>query len=85
MAQDKTMSGVGEPASNAEDVTPDDGSDLATVSRALYIGMSGNLTVVMAGEQTVMFAGVPSGTFMPIRVKRVKASGTSASQIINLY
>jgi len=79
------MGGVGEPASNAEIVTPDDNSDLGTVSRALYVGVSGDIAVVMSGGASIIFTGVGSGTVLPIRVKQVKATGTTASLIINLY
>lgn len=85
MAVDVSQGGVGQPASNVEVVTPSDAVDLSYVSRALYIGGAGNVTVIMQGGQTVTFSGVSAGQILPIRVKQVKASGTTATLILSLY
>lgn len=87
-AVDTTFGGVGEPAVNAVAVTPNDNSDLAVVSRALYIGSiagGATLAVVMLGGQTVTFAGLTAGTLLPIRVTRVMSTNTLVSSIISLY
>lgn len=54
------------------------------VTRALYIGSTGNLAVRMADGQTVTFASVPVGIF-PIQVDMVLSTGTVASSILALY
>lgn len=70
-------------AYNAVAVTKSDATVLA-IPRALYIGTSGNLTVVMAdGTADVVFANVPVGIF-PIQVSKVKAA-TTAADIVALY
>jgi len=84
-AKDKTMGGAGEPAANAEVVVPSDDSELSTVSRALYVGGGGDLAVVMLGGSEVIFSAVIAGTVLPIRVKKVKLTGTNASFVLNLY
>ena len=74
------------PATSAVAVSPNDGVDLAEVSRALYIGVTGNVTVDMYGTGTsVAFVGLPAGTVIPIRVSRVYATGTTAGSIVSLY
>jgi hypothetical protein len=67
-------------------VTPSDTVDIRpnVVSDALYIGGAGNLSVVMADGQTTALAGVPVGTILPIRVTRVRATGTTATNIVAL-
>lgn len=70
------------PAYNAVAVTPSDSTVLFT-TRALYIGVTGNLTVTMSDGVDVVFANVPVGIF-PIQVKKVKAA-TTASSIVALY
>ena len=70
------------PASNAAGISPSDTADLTDI-RALYIGIAGTLKVDMVGGGTVTFAGA-SG-FLPIRVKRVYATGTNADSIVGLY
>ena len=78
----KDISQVG-PASNAAAVTPDDNNDLAAVSRALVIGAAGNIGVVMRGGQSVVIP-VPAGV-IPIAVKRVLLTGTTATGIVALW
>jgi hypothetical protein len=83
-AQDtyKTSQGAAE---QAVAVTPSDANDLAITSRAIYVGGAGDLTVVMCGDgSTVTFSAVPVGSVLPIRVTRVKATGTTATLILSL-
>jgi hypothetical protein len=73
------------PAVSAAAVTPNDGSNLAvTPCRALYVGTTGNLNVDMADGSTVLFTAVPIGVF-PIQVARVRATSTTALNIVALY
>jgi hypothetical protein len=50
----------------------------------LYVGGSGNLTVLTAGGSTVTLVGVAAGTFIPIQVVRVFTS-TTATNILALW
>jgi hypothetical protein len=50
----------------------------------LYVGSGGDVDVVTAGGDTVTFAGVQSGSFLPVHVVRV-LTGTSANKIIALW
>ena len=81
--------GYNAPALNGEAVTPADGTDLNYVSRALWVGTAGDLCVVMVGDkaldgQTLTLVGVPAGTLLPLAVERVKATGTTAGDIVAL-
>ena len=70
-------------AHSATTVTPSDSTVIPT-TRALYIGVTGNLTVKMADdENTLTFSNVPVGIF-PIQVIQVLSTGTTASSIIAL-
>lgn len=81
--QDK-VGGLESPAREAYAVTPDDGANLAVFARSLYIGASGSLVVDMVGSgASVTFVNVPVG-ILPIRVKRVRATGTTAGSIVAL-
>jgi len=55
------------------------------MSRALFVGGAGDVAVLMMGGEAVVFSGVLAGTILPIRAKRVKAAGTTATLIINLW
>jgi hypothetical protein len=78
------QSNLSDPASHAFAVTPSDGSDLSTWALALYVAGSGDVRVTTWGGETVTFAGVPAGV-LPVRVRRVHATGTTATGIIGLY
>jgi len=72
-------------AQEAVDVTPNNSTDLAKVPASLYVGSTGDVKVDMLNGGTVTFVNVPDGTFLPILVTRVYATGTDATNIIALY
>lgn len=73
------------PAMTAAAVTPNDSNDLAVTARALYVGGAGDLSLVLVGDTAaVTFAAVPAGSVLPLRVKRVRATGTTATAIVAL-
>lgn len=51
----------------------------------LYIGGAGNLRVLTEGGDDVTFNGVLAGSYFPIQVYRVFATGTSATNIIAIW
>lgn len=74
------------PASFAAAVTPNDSTDLTTWPRALFVAGAGDIAVLMAGDgAAVTFTGVPAGTILPVRVKRVKSTGTTATGIVGVW
>lgn len=72
-----------DPAFHAVAVTPSDTADLTNVSTALYVGVTGNLVVTMAGGEKVTFSNVAVG-WHPIRVSRVWTA-TTASSIVAVW
>lgn len=72
------------PAASGFAITPSDGADLAEVTRAVYVGTAGNLAVTTLTGEDLLFVGVPGGTFMPVRLRRIKATGTTASAMVGL-
>jgi hypothetical protein len=75
---------VAAPAAGAFAVTPSDVTLFDQPTRAIYVGAGGSLQVEMLWGGTVTFDGVPGGSILPIRVRRV-LSGTSAGLIVGLY
>lgn len=47
----------------------------------LYVGGTGNVSVVTIGGDIITFNGVPAGTTLPIQVLRLRSSGTTATLI----
>ena len=72
------------PASHGFAVTPHDTNPLSETTRALYVGSAGTLAVVLTSGAAITFAGVASGTVLPVRVTKVMATGTSATDIVGL-
>ncbi len=76
--------GTDSPASHAAVVTPSNTTDLSYVTRALIIGTSGDVKVTTKGGETVILPSVPAG-ILPLRVARVFATGTTATNISALW
>jgi len=70
------------PYSNAESITPNDGADLSTRPRALWVGVLGNVAMVIGGA-TVTITGVQG--LIPVRPERILLTGTTATNIISLF
>jgi len=51
----------------------------------LYIGTAGDLKVETVAGDEVTFVGINTGAFFPVHVRKVFATGTSASNIIALW
>ena len=69
---------------NAEVVVPSDTVNLAQTARALYIGVSGKISVEMAGVgSAIVFLAVPVGV-LQIEVTRVNATNTDATDMVAL-
>jgi hypothetical protein len=73
------------PPTRAAAVTPHNTNELEFVTRALYVGSVGDVKVAMADSGEVTFVAVPTGTTLPIRVKKVFATGTDATDIVALW
>lgn len=73
------------PPEHAVAITPADDADLAVVTRALYVGSGGDVSVRMFDSSVVTLVGVPSGTMLPLRVDRVLATGTTAGAILGFW
>jgi hypothetical protein len=70
------------PFTRASVITPHDTNEIAYVTRGVYVGGAGTLTVVMQDGSTCLFSGIPAGTVLPIRVKIIKSTGTTATLIV---
>lgn len=73
------------PARGGVTVTPSDATELPQISRALYIGQGGDVSVTLADGDVLVFEAVPSGSLLPIRAGTVRSTGTSASGILALW
>ncbi len=72
------------PAGHAEAVTPHDSTNFAREMEGLYIGVGGNVVVVLPSDTAITFVGVPAGAILPVRCKRVNSTSTTATNIVAL-
>lgn len=72
------------PATDIEEVTPSDVADLAQLTKSINVATSGVVRVTTE-TGTISDVFVAAGTVFPLRVRRVWASGTSATGIRGLF
>jgi len=74
------------PYNQALAVTPSDSVDLpGGLTRAVFIGGSGNLTVTMNDGNNVTMAVTTAYPMIPIRCRRILSTGTTATNIVAMY
>lgn len=73
--------GPDDPIVNAATITTNNANDLPVVTRKIYVGTAGDLKVDMLGGGTVTLKSVPVG-WHDIRVRRVYATGTTATDLV---
>jgi len=70
-------------------VTPSDATDIVGASAntpcALFVGTGGDVEVITLGGSTLIYKNIADGTFMPVQVTRVKATNTTASDILSQF
>lgn len=81
-------------ASRAASVTPSNTVNIPNISAengrgnngcVLYVGTGGNLRVLTAGGDDVVFTNLASGSFLPVNVLRVFLTNTTAADILSLW
>lgn len=77
---------VSAPARRAAAVVPNDSAALSDVPKALYVGTGGTIAMRgIDGSTDQSWKNVPSGTVLPFRAQYVRATGTTAADILALY
>ncbi|MFD1135589.1 spike base protein, RCAP_Rcc01079 family [Paenibacillus urinalis] len=66
-------------------VTPNDSTDLSKVTKGLYIGVSGDVRMTMADGSVITRKNVAGGMTHPWSIRRVWATGTTATDIVGDY
>lgn len=75
------VAGLRDPIQSAVAVVPNDAQDLGETSRAIYVGGTGDVQVTLVSGDTLTFRSLLVG-WHPIRVSRVWATGTTATDIV---
>lgn len=81
------ISSGGAHGGSAEDgfaITPSDTVNFDTVARGVYVGGAGNVVAISPGGTVLTFTAVPAGTILPVRIKRINSTSTSATAMVGL-
>jgi len=66
-------------------VTPGDDNDQPHPGSGLYVGVSGDVKVDMWNGDTFTFVNLAAGIIHSIKVRRIYATGTDATDIVITY
>ena len=83
----KSYSSINGPMTKAAVVSPSNTVDLTQTSRAIYVGVTGDIQVTFSGDAagtSVILKAVPVGMMREVRIARVWLTGTTATNIISL-
>jgi hypothetical protein len=76
---------LNDPARDAFAIVPSDTAAIPTLPRALYVGTGGTLVVRCADSLAdVTLKNVGSGQILDLRVSHVRATGTTAADLVGL-
>jgi hypothetical protein len=71
------------PAAQAFAIVPSDGAELPAVTKAIYVGSSGDVTLrPVQGAVDVTYRNVPAGAYLTVRASHVRATGTTAGDLV---
>jgi hypothetical protein len=71
------------PAAQAFAIVPSDSAELQAVTKAIYVGSSGDVTLrPLRAVADVTYRNVPDGAYLTIRASHVRATGTTASDLV---
>ncbi len=72
-------------------VSPDDSADMGAfagnrrLTDAIFVGTGGDVVAVTQGNTPITFKAVPSGTWLPLAVRRINATNTTAQNLVACY
>ena len=84
MTDDSRASGLTSPPLYGFAITPDDAQDLPRPTRALMVGSPGDVRVTLISGDALVLPSLIPGAQYALRVRRVHANDTTATQIVGL-
>lgn len=80
-----TADQVSAPATRVLAVVPHDTNALVDIPKALFVGTGGTVTLRGLSGGDVLFKNLASGSILPVRAQYVRATGTTAADLLALY
>ena len=88
MPQDKfehVADGLTAPAEETFAISPNDNAELPQITKAIYVGDGGDVTLrASRSDIDTVFRNLPTGAILDVRVSAVRATGSTASNLIGL-
>jgi len=73
------------PAADCFAIAASDVSDLAKATKAIFVGTGGTIVLrAVESANDVTFRNVPDGSILDVRVRAIRATGTTADDIVGL-
>lgn len=73
-----------DPVGSAVIITPSDSVQLTVIPKSIYVGVAGDITMLLAKDTVpVLFKAVANGV-CPVRPLQIYATGTTATNIVAL-
>ena len=70
-------------------IAPSDTVDLVRLPKAIYVGGAGDIKMIgvdaAANATGVVWVGVPAASMLPVRPRRILATGTSATNLLGCF
>jgi hypothetical protein len=66
-------------------IEPSDTDELPFITRDLYVGISGDVHVLLTRGQDLVFKNAQQGFYLGLRVRKVFETGTTAKSLIGTY
>jgi len=76
---------VTQQAIRAVAISPSNSVDLTVSGAVVFIGVGGDVEVTTVSGDTAVFKNLASGSILPVQVRRVWATGTTATDMVALY
>lgn len=82
---DTQTDSLSQPARDAFAITPHVSNEIDPLPKAIFVGTGGNITLrTVDAAADVVFKNVASGQILDVRARHIRATGTTAADIIGL-
>ena len=82
---DSQIDSLSQPARHAFAITPHATEEIDPLPKAIYVGTGGDITLRAADSSAdTVFRNVVAGQILDVRVRHIRASGTTAADIVGL-
>ena len=72
------------PARQLRAITPSDTENIPFVAKGIFVGTGGTISILAVGDTEAVALTVQDGAILPIRARRINATGTTATGLVAL-